>query len=134
MKVLEFAFDPREPSEYLPHTYTENCVAYTGTHDNETLVQWCRGQSAEVIAYARDYLGLSAEDDLCEAIIRSGMNSKAGLFVVQMQDWLRLGAEARMNYPGHLLPENWCWRLTPGQADDALAERLLTLTRQTGRA
>ena len=134
MKVLEFAFDPREPSEYLPHTYTENCVGYTGTHDNETLIQWCQGQSAEVVEYARDYLGLSEEDDLCDAIIRAGMYSKAGLFVVQMQDWLRLGAEARMNFPGHLLPENWCWRMTPGQADDALAKRLLTLTRQTGRA
>ena len=133
MKVLEFAFDPREPSEYLPHTYTENCVGYTGTHDNETLVQWCRGQSAEVIEYARKYLGLSEGDDLCDAILRAGMSSKAGLFVVQMQDWLRLGAEARMNFPGHLLPENWCWRMTPGQADDALAERLLALTRQTGR-
>ncbi len=41
MKVLEFAFDPREPSNYLPHNYTANCICYTGTHDNETLVQFC---------------------------------------------------------------------------------------------
>lgn len=133
MKVLEFAFDPREPSEYLPHTYTENCVGYTGTHDNETLVQWRQGQSAEVIEYARKYLGLSPEEELCQAIIRSGMDSKAGLFVVQMQDWLHLGAEARMNFPGHLLPENWCWRLRPGQTDDALAGEIHSLTEKAGR-
>lgn len=134
MKVLEFAFDPREPSEYLPHTYNESCICYTGTHDNETLVQWRQGQSAQVIAYARDYLGISNNDDLCDAIIRAGIHSKAGLFVAQMQDYLRLGAEARMNFPGHLLPENWRWRMTPGQASDALAETILALTRQAGRA
>lgn len=133
MKVLEFAFDPREPSEYLPHTYTENCICYTGTHDNETLVQWYQGQSTEVIGYARDYLGIPEEDDLCDAIIRAGMNSKAGLFVVQMQDYLRLGAETRMNFPGHLLPENWCWRLTPGQTDDALAAEIRARTEKTKR-
>lgn len=133
MKVLEFAFDPREPSEYLPHTYTEHCVGYTGTHDNETLVQWYRGQSAEVIEYARDYLGLSDEEDLCDAILRAGMHSKAGLFVAQMQDYLRLGGEARMNFPGHLLPENWCWRLTPGQADNALAGEIRALTEKAER-
>ena len=133
MKVLEFAFDPREPSEYLPHTYNENCICYTGTHDNETLVQWYKGQSAEVIEYARDYLGLSDGDDLCDAILRAGMLSKAGLFVAQMQDYLRLGAEARMNFPGHLLPENWCWRLIPGQADDALAGEIRTLTEKAER-
>ncbi len=134
MKVLEFAFDPREPSEYLPHTYTENCVGYTGTHDNETLVQWCEGQNGSVIDYARDYLGLSDAEDLCDAILRAGMQSKAGLFVAQMQDYLRLGREARMNFPGHLLPDNWCWRLIPGQADDHLAETILALSREADRA
>lgn len=133
MKVLEFAFDPREPSEYLPHTYDVHCIGYTGTHDNETLLQWVGGQSAEVIAYAREYLGISEEDDLADAILCAGMQSRAGLFVVQMQDYLRLGAEARMNFPGHLLPENWCWRLLPDEADDALAERIFALTRDAGR-
>ena len=48
MKVLEFAFDPREPSNYLPHKYGENCICYTGTHDNETLYQWCEQNFAGV--------------------------------------------------------------------------------------
>lgn len=134
MKVLEFAFDPREPGMYLPHTYPENCVCYTGTHDNETLIQWCEGQSGEVIAYARDYLKIPENEDLAEAIIRAGLQSKAGLFMIQMQDYLRLGKEARMNHPGRLLPENWSWRLVPGQLTDGLCERILALSRAAGRA
>ena len=133
MKVLEFAFDPQEESEYLPHRYDEHCICYTGTHDNETLAQWVAGQSEEVLAYARAYLGISERDELAQAILRAGMNARAGLFIAQMQDWLALGAEARMNFPGHLLPENWCWRLLPAQADDALAEHILSLTRAAGR-
>ena len=69
MKVLEFAFDPREPSNYLPDRYPENAICYTGTHDNETLIQWCEGIDAETDAYARSYLGITAEDDLADAII-----------------------------------------------------------------
>ena len=79
MKVLEFAFDPREPSNYLPrHAIRENCICYTGTHDNETLIQWCeRNLTPESDAYAREYLGITAEDDLADAIIEAGMQSKA---------------------------------------------------------
>ena len=133
MKVLEFAFDPREPSNYLPHKYEENCICYTGTHDNETLVQWCEGLDANSDAYARDYLHIGPEDDLAGAIIEAGMQSKAQLFVMQMQDYLRLGKEARMNEPGKLLPSNWRWRMLPGAADDALSEKIAGLTEQANR-
>ena len=68
MKILEFAFDCREPSNYLPDRYPENCICYTGTHDNETLIQWCEGLDAECDAYAREYLGISAADDLADAL------------------------------------------------------------------
>ena len=133
MKVLEFAFDPREPSNYLPHKYEENCICYTGTHDNETLVQWCEGLDANSDAYARDYLHIGPEDDLAGAIIEAGMQSKAQLFVMQMQDYLRLGKEARMNEPGKLLPSNWRWRMLPGAASDAVAEKIAGLTEQANR-
>ena len=133
MKVLEFAFDPREPSNYLPHKYGENCICYTGTHDNETLVQWCEGLDADSDAYARDYLHIGPEDDLAGAIIEAGMQSKAQLFIMQMQDYLRLGKEARMNEPGKLLPSNWRWRMLPGAASDALAEKIAGLTEQANR-
>ena len=133
MKVLEFAFDPREPSNYLPHNYTENCICYTGTHDNETLMQFCENLSPESDAYAREYLGIGPDDDLPDAIIDAGMQSKANLFVAQLQDYLRLGAEARMNEPGTLKPQNWRWRLVPGQLTDALAEKIARLTNAAKR-
>lgn len=124
---------PREPSNYLPHKYGENCICYTGTHDNETLRQWCAGISPESDAYARDYLGISKEDDLAKAIIEAGAGSKAKLFVAQMQDYLGLGGEARMNEPGTLKPENWRWRMLPGQASEELAQEIYRLTRDTKR-
>ena len=133
MKVLEFAFDPREPSNYLPHNYTENCICYTGTHDNETLMQFCENLSPESDAYAREYLGIGPDDDLPDAIIDAGLPSKATLFVAQLQDSLRLGAEARMTEPGTLTPPHWRWRLVPGQLTDALAEKIARLTNAAKR-
>ena len=133
MKVLEFAFDPREPSNYLPDRYCENAICYTGTHDNETLIQWCEGIDAETDTYARSYLGITAEDDLADAIIEAGMQSKAQLFIMQMQDYLRLGKESRMNEPGRLLPSNWRWRMLPGAANEALAKKIAGLTERSNR-
>ena len=133
MKVLQFAFDSREPSDYLPHRYPTNCICYTGTHDNETLIQWCEGIDAETDAYARSYLGITAEDDLADAIIEAGMQSKAQLFIMQMQDYLRLGRETRMNEPGRLLQSNWRWRMLPGAANEALAQKIAGLTERSNR-
>ena len=132
MKVLEFAFDPREPSNYLPHTYTPNCVCYAGTHDNETLLQWERGADAETLAYAREYLGIGQWTPLNRAVLRAGMRSVAATFIAQMQDYLELGGEARMNEPGST-GGNWRWRLLPGEFDGALAERIARCTQLYGR-
>ena len=132
MKVLEFAFDPREPSNYLPHTYTPNCVCYAGTHDNETLLQWERGADAETLAYAREYLGIGQWPPLNWAILRAGMRSTAGIFIAQMQDYLELGAEGRMNEPG-TTQGNWRWRLLPEEMDEALVEKIARCTRLYGR-
>lgn len=84
-------------------------------------------------AYAREYLGITKEDDLAQAIIEAGAKSKAALFVAQMQDYLGLGGEARMNEPGTLKVENWRWRMLPGQADAQLAQKILCLTQQAKR-
>ncbi len=132
MKVLEFAFDSREPSDYLPHNYERNCVCYVGTHDNETLEQWFHAAAPEDVAYAGRYLGLNDAEGRCWGVIRGGMSSVADLFVVQMQDLLGLGAEARMNVPGVPLG-NWRWRLLPGQASEELAARLRECVRMYGR-
>ena len=135
MKVLEFAFDSREPSNYLPHVYHENCVCYTGTHDNPPLRQWYEESSEGDLdrKFAREYMRIEEGEDFCEAIIRLGMESKANLFMVQMQDYLRLGGEARMNEPGVLKSMNWRWRMLPGAATTELAEEITALTVRSKR-
>ena len=133
MKVLQFAFDSREPSDYLPHRYPTNCICYTGTHDNATLAQWLGDAKGDDVAYAKRYLGLNDEEGYVNGIIRGGMSSVADLFVAQMQDWLALGGEARMNVPGTLGNGNWCWRMKPGTLTDALAEKIAAMTAMYSR-
>ena len=132
MKVLEFAFDSREPSDYLPHTYPRNCVCYAGTHDNATLMGWRDEAAPEDIEMAVRYLGLNEAEGFHWGILRGGLSSVADLFVAQMQDYLELGAETRMNTPG-ILGGNWQWRMTPGQLSDALAGTLAEYARIYGR-
>ena len=133
MKVLEFAFDSREPSDYLPHTYPHHCVCYVGTHDNETVMAWKEAAAPADIAMAVKYLGLHEEEGFHWGILRGGMSSVAELFVAQMQDFLGLGAEARMNTPS-TLGGNWQWRLQEGEITDALAEKIADLTQLYGRS
>ncbi len=132
MKVLEFAFDSREPSDYLPHSYERNSVCYVATHDNETVMQWKEQAAKEDVDYARKYLGLNSAEGFHWGIIRGGMSSVADTFLVQIQDCLGLGAEGRMNKPG--VPDgNWQWRLQPGQLTEKLSKKLLLYTRLFGR-
>ena len=132
MKVLEFAFDSRDTSSYLPHSYTENCVCYTGTHDNSPLALWKDEAAPEDIAYARDYLGLNDAEGFNWGLIRGGMSSVARLFVAQMQDYLELGLHHRTNIPG-TQSGNWQWRLLPDEATPALARRIRRVTELYGR-
>ncbi len=132
MKVLEFAFDPQEPSSYLPHCYGENCVCYTGTHDNAPLALWRTQAPKEELAFAEKYLGLNEREGFNRGIIRGGMGSVARLFVAQMQDWLELGAGHRTNTPG-TAAGNWQWRLLPGETDKKLARDIREMTRLYGR-
>ena len=132
MKVLEFAFDSREPSNYLPHTYGPNCICYTGTHDNTTLAAWRDEADPDDVAFADEYLGLNDEEGRSIGMIRGGMSSVAVLFVAQLQDWLNTGAESRINTPGKL-GGNWLWRLQPKELPDDLAEKIARMTRNYGR-
>lgn len=133
MKVMEFAFDSREESDYLPHLYPAESVCYTGTHDNVTLKQWFDEASVPDIAYAKAYLGLNKEEGYVRGMIRGAMGSVSRLCVVQMQDYLELGKEARMNYPGTLSPANWTWRAEQGFDSEDLAKDIHRLTRLYGR-
>ena len=133
MKVLEFAFDSREAANYLPHTYPRNCVCYAGTHDNSTLMGWKNDAAPSDIAAAREYLGLNEEEGFHWGILRGGQSSVADLFVAQMQDYLGLGSEARMNTPG-ILGGNWQWRMLPGQITEDLTKRIARMTSLYGRS
>ena len=123
----------REPSDYLPHTYTRNSVCYTGTHDNMTMRQWFETSEPAAVTYAKEYMRLTEEEGLVWGVIRTAMASVSDLCVIQMQDYLNLGGEARMNFPGTMTDANWTWRATAGFTDGDLAKRILDLTRLYGR-
>ena len=133
MKVLGFAFDSREPSEYLPHTYPCNSVCYTGTHDNMTMRQWFETASADAVEYAAEYMRLTKEEGYVWGTIRTAESSVSDLCVILMQDLLDLGAEARMNFPGTQTSDNWTWRADKNAVSDDLAQRLYSLTKLYGR-
>lgn len=133
MKVLEFAFDPNSLSDYLPHRIGENSICYAGTHDNNTLRGWIDEENPETLAFAREYLGIDDDADLADAVLRAGMRSKAELFIAQMQDWLGLGVDARMNTPG-TVGGNWAWRMTPGSETKALAGKMRRMAYIYGRS
>ena len=133
MKVMQFAFDSRETSDYLPHTYPVNSVCYSGTHDNLTLEQWFQEASEEDIALAKAYLGLNQEEGFVRGVIRGCMGSVSRLCVIQMQDYLELDGTARMNFPGTLSGNNWSWRALPGFLTEELTGRIHATTQRYGR-
>ena len=133
MKVLEFAFDSKEPSDYLPHTYPENSVCYTGTHDNMTMRQWFETADAEAVEYAKSYMALSEQEGYVWGTIRTACASVSRICVVQLQDYLNLSGAARMNCPGTSDGTNWTWRVQDGLCTDELAEKIYKLTALYGR-
>ena len=132
MKVLEFAFDPKEPSNYLPHKYTQNCVCYVGTHDNAPVMAWRDEADKAEVEFAERYLAISDAEGFNWGMIRGGMSSVASMFIAQMQDYLGLGADTRMNTPGTQFG-NWRWRLKADALIPELAERLLDMVKTYGR-
>ena len=135
MKVMEFAFDTREPSakDYLPHCYPSNSVVYSGTHDNLTLKQWFDETCEEDVQNAIGYLGLNEQEGYVWGVIRGAMSSVSDLCIIQMQDYLQIGAEGRMNHPGTLTSANWTWRAKEGFATAELAKKIRSLTERYGR-
>lgn len=133
MKVLEFAFDSREPNDYLPHRYTPNSVCYLGTHDNMTMQQWFDEAKEDDVAYAKEYMGLNMEEGYVWGMLRGGMSSVSETFVAQMQDYIGLGAQGRMNFPGTLSDANWTWRAKAEDFTPELAARIRAMTKLYGR-
>ncbi len=133
MKVIQFAFDSREEGNYLPHTYPVRSVCYSGTHDNPTLVQWLGEALPEDVTAAQQYLGLNRQEGTVRGLLRGCMGSMSELCIVQLQDWLELGREARMNTPGTLSDLNWTWRAEEGCLTEELAQRIREMTVRYGR-
>lgn len=132
MKVLEFAFDSGEENDYLPHKYTENSVVYSGTHDNDTIMGWFDTAKESDINYATEYCKLTKEEGYNWGIIRVAYESRSNYAIIQMQDILGLGSEARFNIPS-TLGGNWVWRIDKEALTAELANKLKTMSETYGR-
>ncbi len=132
MKVLQFAFHAGEQSSYLPHNHIQNCVVYTGTHDNDTIDGWFHSISPEDAAFCMSYLRLNREEGYHWGFIKAAWASVADTAIAQMQDFLNLDASARMNTPS-TVENNWEWRLEPGALTPDLAEKIRSMTALYGR-
>lgn len=138
MKIAQFAFDKLGPGKldpsnaYLPHNYPELCVAYTGTHDNDTTRGWYDRLDGSLKDLVRRYLSCSDEGVVWH-LMRSVMASAAQFAIVPMQDVLGLDGSARMNHPGTCGEPNWCWRLVDRQMGTQTVAVLEALVHPFGR-
>lgn len=135
MKVLQFAFDPRDESDYLPHNYERNAVVYTGTHDNDTTLAWYYDISARDRRFASEYLDIpktARDKEIPWFFIRSALSSVAETAIIPMQDILSLPHSARMNHPS-TIGGNWQWRMKEGAFGGTVKRKLKKLTGLYGR-
>ena len=129
MKILQFAFGKDGDKNFLPHNFVNNCVVYTGTHDNDTTRGFFESEKAkgsDVCDFAQRYLNYYG-DDIRFATIVASYSSVADTAIIPMQDVLNLGSEARMNFPGRL-GGNWTWRFEWQQLNDDLTQLYKELT------
>ena len=131
MKVLQFAFDGMSANPFLPHNYGERCVVYTGTHDNDTTLGWYRGESEKTHDQVRRYLARDGQDVGWD-LVRLAYACVAAMAVVPLQDVMKLGSQARMNYPSRA-EGNWQWRFTPPMLNEEIGGRLRELALMYGR-
>lgn len=128
MKVLQFAFDSREDSDYLPHNYDKNCVVYTGTHDNDTLIGWLETAPEDDIEMAKKYIRYNNEEGFCAGMIKTAMASVADTVIIPLQDYMQIGSGARINTPS-TIGNNWRWRAEKFDITDNLAKRIAEIVK-----
>lgn len=133
MRVLQFAFDG-EDSPYLPHNYPANCVAYPGTHDNNTLRGWYETELTPAARQqANEYFSLNQEEGAVRGLLRGVLSSHASLAIVPLADWLELDGDSRVNVPGK--PDgNWQWRATGSMLSPELARKIRAMCARYFRA
>lgn len=132
MKVLEFAFADDDENDFLPHNFKPNCVVYTGTHDNDTILGWYAQTEGWEKEHCDRYLGLRYGDEVNWKFIEAAYKSVADTAIVQMQDILGLGTKARINIPS-TLGGNWSWRIRKDALTEELSARLLALATRYAR-
>lgn len=132
MKVLQFAFDPALTSEYLPHNLVKNCVVYTGTHDNDTIIGWLDSASDQEVRIAKRYLNCNTRENFNWAMMRMALMSVADTCILMMNDIIGLDSTARINTPS-TLGGNWQWRIDGGCINDWLANLIYENTEIYGR-
>jgi 4-alpha-glucanotransferase len=135
MRIVGRGFVRRHRHRHAVAAHSPDAVVYTGTHDHPTLLEWLAGASNEDLALVQHDLAASGidDDDLVRGLVRLTLSSRARVAILPMQDVLELGGDARMNRPGTFGGSNWQWRLEPGQASSAVAERLREETAEAGR-
>lgn len=132
MKILQFGFGSDSNNLNLPHTYYKNTVAYTGTHDNKTLVEWLETANEGEMCYAKKYLRLETYDKYTEGFIRAVIGSPSDLAIIPIQDWLDFGRWARINTPS-TVDINWKFRLLQGELSFELEKYISEITGIYGR-
>jgi len=133
MKVLAFAFSGESKNAYLPHNYEKNCVAYTGTHDNDTARGWIETTgSKHEVENAIKYLNLTEQEGYNFGLIRGVWGSVSDTSIALMQDFLNLGNAARLNFPS-TMGNNWSWRAKDSDFTNELANKIYRLTKTYGR-
>ena len=131
MKILQFAFEGSDESDYLPYLYNENCICYTGTHDNNTTVGWFFDVPEATRERVRNYCNSSCSEVHWD-MIRLAIASTARYAIYPLQDLLGFGGDCRMNTPG-VAAGNWAWRFKNEYLSDALTQRLHRLCVIYGR-
>ena len=132
MKVMLFGFDGDESNPHFPGNYTQNCVAYTGTHDNDTILGWAESAKKETMDLAMKTLGFRTREEAPDAFIHALFKSPCDTVIGPMQEILHLDNKARMNYPG-TIGGNWEWRMKSGSLTLDLSMKYNLLNTDTNR-
>jgi len=131
MKILQFAFDSDSTNSFLPHNYPQNCVTYTGTHDNDTTIGWYTSAPGVEQHRAREYTRSDGSNIQWE-LIRLGMFSVADQAIFPLQDFMNLDSKHRMNTPG-TVGDNWMWRYTPDMLQNVDKQRIRKMAEMSNR-
>ncbi|MBO7535965.1 MAG: 4-alpha-glucanotransferase, partial [Bacilli bacterium] len=132
MKVIEFGFDGKKDNEHLPVNYKENIVAYIGTHDNAPVIGWYEALTKKEKGVVNNLIAPTSCDDLVDKLISMIQTSVANTVIIQMQDYLHLGLDARINTPSNKAG-NWKWRLDEDYQSASLAKRIANITKKASR-